>query len=360
MKPFLFFLLLFSSSLFSSVINNSQYNPAFFIPPPEYPSDDNPLILSITSAYTFWEPYQQNMVLLTTNLISQTKADNPIFLTQNWIEAKMEARNGFKVGFGLNTLHDGWTLLSEYTWFYNNPPMKSTYLEINNWKYASPWLFPMNTFLEKFSSSFQNQFNRINTTLQRSFYAGDYLAFFPWIGFLGAWEKQYLYIYGESINYDAENPKAKSSTYQKKKFWCIGPYGGIDASYFFIGDWAIYLSSGTSLNLSQHQTYAEFNPISNTHNPPYKNCITSTKYYSLDPMLESSIGLRWDCIGIHWQLQLQVSWEMQVWYNHNSFIRFNSLTIDTYANKNNYPYNFIQADGNYSMQGLTAKINLFF
>ena len=76
-------------------------------------------------------------------------------------------------------------------------------------------------------------------------------------------------------------------------------------------------------------------------------------------MFESSIGLRWDCLGENFTIILDAVWENQIWFSHNCFIKLNSTARDGFPHSA-LPYAQTQAQGNYSMQGLSAKISLLF
>lgn len=356
MKTFFLLCVLVSTSILPHQ-KNPDKKPFYAIPPPEFSNNDVSYIISLDVAYTFFVANQQNMIYVNTDLISHTLSENPIFIPKNWIEEEVDGKSGFKAGLGFNTFHDGWTVFCQYLYYNNDSPPKDHFLEITKWKYQSSWLYPMDTFLNTFSSEFTNQFNRIDLTMQRQFFAGNYLLFSPFVGLLSAWERQYLTLSGHSINQDADNQDEISETYQTKKFWSIGPYAGIHSSYFFTRNWAITGNFGVSIFYANNKTYARFTPIkSNDDEIAY---ITKNDYQSADPMFDASLGVRWDTTGEHFLLKLCVLWELQTWFNHNTFIRLDSMVVDGFTNSA-LPYNFVESTGNFSLQGLVCKLSLFF
>ncbi len=318
------------------------YDDHYAVPPPQYPSDSCAMIFFINAAYTFWQPYQQGMFLLRT----LTKNPNTT-AAANWIGTYMTPQSGFKVGAGINTFHDGWKVEAEYTWFSNDPAMRSTALDTINYNYDTVWDVD-NSQVKTIASQFTNLFQRVDLTLDRTFYAGNYLAFCPMGGLVGAWEEQNLNIQLTYLNVPpADKTSGIHNVYQAMNWWCIGTYAALDSSYYCFDEWAIFFMAGGSINLAVHHTSYDIN-TSTVTTPPTITYSTKTKIPSVEPMLETVIGLRWDTFGMDWGLRVQIGWELQVWFNHNAFIQHEAV----YANYGNY--------GNYAMQGLTANFRANF
>ncbi len=314
------------------------YDDHYAVPPPQYPSDSCAMIFFINAAYTFWQPYQQGMFLL-----SARPTDYAITTTaQTWISTYMTPQSGFKVGAGINTFHDGWKVEAEYTWFYNNPAMRSTALDTTYTTYVTGWDVDYAS-VATIASQFTNLFQRVDLTLDRTFYAGNYLAFCPMGGLVGAWEEQNFNIQLTYVNTSAH--PGIHNMYQTMNWWCIGPYAALDSSYYCFDEWAIFFMAGGSINLALHHT-SRITTYSST--TPTIQYYSKTKIPSVEPMLETVIGLRWDTFGMDWGLRVQIGWELQVWFNHNTFIPTEAIV----ANYSNY--------GNYAMQGLTANFRANF
>jgi hypothetical protein len=313
----------------------------YAVPPPQYPSEDEGMLYILDASYTFWAPYQNGMFLLTTNSTTGQNA--------NWIKTAFPAQSGFKAGLGVNTFHDGWKLQAEYTWFYNHPGVRTSSLQVPNIEYYSPWVeIPDPSTVESISSKFNNTFQRVDLTLDRTYYLGNYLAVGPWIGLVGAWDDQYFYV--KTIPRDNPAPPTDSQIpvmTQSMNWWAIGAYLGVDSSFYFVDEWAIFFTGGGSLNLAVHYTDKLVTDASKRDAVISTN--TGTKIPAVEPMFETSVGLRWDSAGQDWALRLQMGWELQAWLDHSTFIQGYGANLDPSI-----------AYGTYAMQGLTVKIRLNF
>jgi hypothetical protein len=312
------------------------------VPPAVYPPGDEAFTFFIGAAYTFWQPFQGGTNIAYANGSSDGTTTGLVY------GPAFNAQSGFKVNLGANVDHDGWAVRAEYTWFYNNPGTKVINL-------TSPagvtYLIDAETVEDAngilgLQTKFKNQFNRIDLTLDRAFHAGHYLTFRPFIGLLGAWDTQNLYADVQSnqaaIAFDANTQSYRNS----QSWWGIGPYGGLESSFYFTNDWALFLSSGVSMLLSNHnasaKSYAWSSSTSSTITTyEYNN---KQNFNSVEPMIESALGLRWD---MNWPnecaLRLQLAWELQTYFQHSG------LQI--------FPSDILQ---NYSMQGLTLGLRVNF
>ena len=311
----------------------------YAVPPPQYPSEEEGMSIFLDGSYTFWAPYQNGMFLLTTNSTTEKKA--------SWIKTAFPVQSGFKAGLGFNTFHDGWKLQAEYTWFYNHPSIQPATLQVPNVDYYCPWI-NQDTLAGSVSSKFCNTFQRVDLTMDRTYYLGNYLAVGPWIGILGAWDDQDFYVKIGPIA-DA-NPPADADIRimtQNMSWWCIGPYIGVDSSYYFYDEWAIFCTGGASLNLALHYTNSLVTDASENNTVIYSN--TGAKIPSIEPMFETSLGLRWDSAGQDWGLRVQIGWELQAYLDHCTFFQ----TMDN-------TFSSLPSYGTYGMQGLTVKIRLNF
>ena len=363
--PFFFILLFFKQQIFCEGFEEHFcYYPyekqCYGIPSAQYPSSCDEIFMFVNGAYTLWTPYQDNMTLAVTNLVDPTSDDHP---TKNWILPQTNYVNGFKAGIGLNTFHDGWKIYSQYTYFYHSPKIHTNDLNTAIYTYWSPF-FSYHTINNQYhiqkqlNSKWKIFFQKIDLFLDRSFYAGKFLILAPVIGVTGAWDKQTLYI-NSFITESTKKEEWKS--YQN--YWGIGPCGGIDATYYIYDIVGFYLSSKAAILYSSYFTKIQSIQYNHSDDPNDLSKATIVAYTSykptdIQPMLESTIGIKLDLNGIDWGVQLQAGWELQVWFNHNQTSPFQITS-------NNQLINTItticyKATGNYYMHGLTAGINLSF
>ena len=354
---FLLGFLTFFSPLFSTNFHHADFNQpqnSYIVPPPEYPEENDLMIFFLGASYTLWKPYQGGMFVASTTIINP---DSILATSKNWLLPSKSYRNGFKVNAGINTLYDGWKVESEYTFFYNKPSWKNCSLKSNTYNYYSPWLYDQTGtnfyYLKKLSSRFTNTFQEVNLILNRYLYAGNYLIISPWIGLLSAIETQIFNVQGEGNAVFGEF--VKSNSFQTKHWWSIGPYSGMQSTYFFADFIGIYFSLGGSINLGCHDTSTSIlQPLY-----PYKSLKTSSKFWKLDPMIQTNIGLKLDYFSNIFGIIIKAGWDMQVWLNHNTFVKtiaYRPTLVKSKDISTSYDYSY----GDFSMQGLTLKVEIAF
>jgi hypothetical protein len=315
-----------ATSVFASEDMSSTPKAQYSVAPAKNPGGDDALAFYIQAAYTFWVPYQEGM-----NFASSGNTGTAT-IAGNYLTPSINGCSGFKVGIGANTMHDGWMVGLNYAWFYNNPTILANSL-IDGTTYTATFNDSGVTY-RKPSSQWTGQFNRIDGQLDRSFYAGHYLTFRPWLGLLGAWETQNVNLF-ETVS--APLPMNN----WKQNWWAIGPYAGCEASFFFTNEWAMYISSGASMLLATH-TLTQLEKSNS--NGVFSYNLADT-FYNVEPMMETSLGLRWDSYWTDWALCIDLSWELQTYFSHNGFQSFDN------------PMGLM---GNYSMQGVTAGARVSF
>lgn len=301
------------------------------VPPGEYGMGEDSPNIFVSVDYTLWTAREAGLAVAASNFYATAQA--PALGSVFYPDWKL--RSGFKVGLGANVGHDGWDVQAQYTWFYNkNNKLKAHSMTAG--QAISVWRVDPSSnqvALNAVSSSWNNWFNRIDVELARSFYAGHYLAYRPWIGLLGAWDEQWF-------EFDYTDTNSTVYYYRNsQKFWGIGPYAGTDASFFFTNEWALFLTSGASLPWSKYDAKTKQNTNSTGTTSKF---YTQNTFWNVSPMFELALGLRWDTwwSDNSWHFRLQAGWEQQVWFSHN-----NMFAVGTDGD----------GSGNYSMQGLTIK-----
>ena len=284
----------------------------------------------VQAAYTYWRPYQEGMDIL---IATGTET-----IQGNVIAPKTYYRSGFKAGLGANNTEYGWFWAVNYTWFDNNSSMRESTL-IPTINYVSPFGSNGLVISEPFSK-FSNQFNRIDGLFDRDFYSGPRFTFRPWIGFLGAWEKQRLNIEGTGVQSQLTQP-VTMNFYQN--WWGLGPYGGMNCMYNFSQMFGIYIKPGVSILYAHHTITNEQYSSEEGDNPYVQHTNYKKNNYNMEPMLEMSLGVNLNFMYENFGLGLTAAWEIQTYFSHNGFQEFYSPT---------------GIMGNYTMQGLTVGVRL--
>ena len=328
-----------TSQLCAQMSSNSTQTKStapYAVPPAAHPAGKENLTFLVGASYIFWQPFQAGTnVAFGTGILT-----NPSTEAGNIYTPQFNAQSGFKVNLGANVDHDGWNVNAEYTWFYNNPGMRTNKLPTDAGDIFSKFTLDTPPQIKGLQSMYKNQFNRIDAVLDRAFYAGHYLALTPFIGLLGAWDMQYLNFDTQSNQVTIAFNNNTVSTRSNQSWWGIGPYAGINSSYFFTNEWAIYLNSGVSMLLANHETSQKQYEYDLSNNIAAYTYNTNANINAVEPMLEGALGLSWDSYWPEWAVHVTVAWELQTYFAHS---RFDTNVME-----------------NYSMQGLTIGLGVNF
>ena len=324
------------------------------VPPGTHPGEDGPCCF-FTADYTYWVPRQAGLAYVVSNDYTAGGVAEANKIRGQVFYPNFTGRSGFKVGAGAFLNHDGWDLFVQYTWFYNKQ-QKDKYQGNANFSpdqgFATWWVDDGGTFaaddIFQAKTSWANFFNRVDAQLARSFYAGHYLQLRPFAGLLGAWDEQWF-----NIGYKLNAADAGFDTWtNNQKWWGIGPYAGFSSAFLFpIGDnstqWSLFMDMGTSLPWSKYSVDKKLQE--GTAGALTTDAFTRNTYWTTDVMMEMALGLRWETWwteGMNWNFMVQVAWEEQVWFDHGYM---HPIGLEGVA-----------GNGNYIMQGLTAKIKVGF
>ncbi len=313
------------------------------VPPSPTPGESGPNVF-ISADYTLWTARESGLAYAVSGCYdapgSSAAEEGKVYYPE------MKLRSGFKVDLGVYLPHDNWDLKAEYTWFNNNSN-----------DYSSAGFTPGTAvatlgrdattdleLLNSASSKWNVWFNRIDLTMGRSYFAGHYLSVRPFMGLLGAWDNQE---FNTKSTYASDS--ANFETELKQKWWGVGAYGGVNATFIFSSDtsnqWSLFLDAGTALPWSRFngsQTTVDTDAATYTVN-------TSNSNYLVTAMLETALGLRWETWWADgsWTFLLQAAWEEQVWFSHNNFTPAGTSGVGS-------------GNGAYTMQGLTVKAAIAF
>lgn len=295
------------------------------IPPPQNHPGEDSLTFSVGAMYTLWVPYQEMPPVFT-----QATPDNSIGKV---VYPYREAKSGFKVNASMNLHHDGWVVGAIYTWFSNNNKLRNPSDSFNPQYFTTIFTDPDTVTTDADTDidlAFGNWFNRIDVFLDRSFYAGHYLAFRPWVGIQAAWDYQDL-----ESNFVVGGLSLKNS--HKQKWWGCGPEVGTEAAFYIMDELCIFMSGcGALLYGNNYSAAVVENNITNIRD--YQNM---SSIYNVEAMMDTSLGAKWMSVWTNWAMSISVAWEMQTYFAH-------MLYFDDGER------------GAYSMQGLTVGLGLNF
>lgn len=282
----------------------------------------------VTAIYTFWEAYQDSMEI--------AYLGGSVDQVGNALYPRFYARSGFKVGLGINTEHDNWWARVNYTWFSNNPEMKTNYT-VPDIRYHSAYI---DHSLYTFSSKFENYFNRIDGSITKDFLIDKSFLFSPLAGILGAFDSQFLNF--NCLNFNSDKIYHSRN---KQNWWGVGPYGAASISFLFKHYFELVGKAGVALLLSNHKVTFYTDAFEEDGTYDEREQYNYDKFSNVEPMVETYIGVQkcffWECV----EATLSAGWELQTYFDHNGF-------------RGIYPS--WENRGSYSMQGLTVAGNIYF
>lgn len=252
--------------------------------PPEGPN------FFIKADYLYWMAKQIGLVISASN----TKLDELLY--PSW-----QASSGFKVALGTLLNHKGWEAKGEYTWFLNKSKEGASSADKNQYLVAGlDSILPVYQIQQKW----EDQFNRLDLTIGRTFIIGHFFSLKPFVGAIGTLENQSL-----SLQYKEESFSPYNQNDLSQKWIGVGPYSGFQTLFNFsktLKDHSVNLlvQIGSALSWSNYFTDAK----------------TIQKFTSLNPMFETTFGLAWNYwAGKHhnYNAMFTIALEQQIWFNHN-------------------------------------------
>lgn len=320
------------------------------------------ITVGISVDYTFWTARQDGLITTLGLFSNRTSQDQLAGVDGGMTYPKWKFQSGFKVGLGFAI--NPWAMDSyiEYTWFYNRGNGLSP---VFTWDVGTVDLFtvpkwfilvqagvanPSNEseWITLSASSWNNQFNRLDKILSKSYLISRHFLYYVRFGLLGWWDTESL----DVLYNDSKDPHDVIQVQGNQQGWGIGPYMGYGLEFYlyraqenqvgFFADLGVGLFwswfKATVLIQRESSTSVVFSDVFTQQNS--KNVVWLTA-----PMLDADLGLRWmwwctECFN----LLIQVGWELQVWFDHNhmfsSFMTRGSGVCDAL----------------YTMQGLTVKV----
>ena len=209
--------------------------PQMAVPPSPTPGETGPNIF-ISADYTLWTAREAGLAVAASNYYGDPGSADAE--AGKVYYPKMKLNSGFKVDLGVYLPHDNWDVKAEYTWFNNNSNdmHDADFTPGQGVATFRPEVTDV-MILDQASSSWNVWFNRIDLTMGRSFFAGHYLAIRPFMGLLGAWDNQKLH-----VEYTDSDDGDEFDLHNTQKWWGVGAYGGLNATFTFVSDSSIQWS----------------------------------------------------------------------------------------------------------------------
>jgi hypothetical protein len=151
----------------------------------------------------------------------------------------------------------------------------------------------------------------------KNYFLSSHFAMKPWMGLRTSWISQILK--QKAVNY--VTPGSRLGVTSRNDFWGIGPWTGVETTWFVSSSWNFFHSIGGSLMVGGFEVGSRA-----TQN--------STKLVSLKadttrivPMMQGSLGFGWersfDCNQRH--VAIRAAYEISYWWRQNQTLTFQEV-----------------------------------
>lgn len=256
---------------------------------------------------------------------------------------------GFRAGLGYNTLHDGWDIDANYTWYQNSkhkgfsvPVFGSTAFPNNpaagQLALLDPWINPdliasigplfVYPEFDSVKSSWHLKFNQADLDLGRKFRLSEYMAMRIYAGVRGGW-------FTTRFNNAASSNAVFATTFThnsfsdkfKTKVWGVGILTGIHPEWHFCKNFILFTNLDGALlwgknKIQKKEDYTSLDSTGartiNFHNSSLNS------FFKMQAILDLVIGLRWEeTWSRSVKTYLDFGWEHHIWFDDNNRVKLN-------------------------------------
>lgn len=283
------------------------------ITPPAGPRVAHGADVAITADFIWWKATQEGVSAGITGY-SADSSSHDTTAGKKWAP-------GFKVGLGLNLGHDGWDVMSQYTWLHADNTHKTS---------SNHGVGMFGEQGKSAKTDWQLHFNVIDVELGRNFYVSQYLTLRPFFGLKGTWQEQDV---KSNLFHTATNENLKGHSHQDH--WGLGIRGGLNTSWYLTKSLSIYgsfalanmWSDYNKNNSSLTKQDDEGKLLSTEGNSSAKDT------YSTKHLTELELGLCWETwfYDDNYHLAVQAGWEQQVWSGWTHFAGLGSHDLNLHG-----------------------------
>lgn len=233
---------------------------------------------------------------------------------------------GVKVGLGLNTTHDAWDILLEWT-TWKTDARRNFSVDASNAAYPSQG-HPARTFgtvTRRVESDWEMHYNILDLENGRDFYVSRCMKLRPHAGLRTAWIKQELDIKYEDIDQtgNALAPSTRHDVDKEDRSWGMGIRGGMDIQWTLGCNFSLFSNFAGSLLYQYHS-------LKNTeYSVPSED--ERTRIFAVDnffhmttSIFDMELGLRfaWISCSECYHLGFDLGWEQHFHSGQNEFMAF--------------------------------------
>ena len=263
---------------------------------------------------------------------------------------------GVRLGLGINTNHDAWDLL--FQWTHWRTDGKRNFSPSRNGAAFPIQGTPAQTLFQyskKVESKWDLDYDLLDLENGRAFYVSKCMTLRPFGGLRSAWIKQSLNVDYKDIPVDVQDPISPNNQHSVEKsdrFWGIGIRGGLDIQWGLFYDFSFFTNQAASLLYGYHSVCQdEFASL---------NCGPQSPLFSVEDfhhvgalILEMQIGMRYDWISCDqcYHVGIDFGWEQHYHPNQNQLLLF---TDDVMTGK------FVVNQGDLGIQGWFLSVRVDF
>ena len=310
----------------------------------------------ITAEFIYWKAVQEN-IHYAFNGVNPTFPPSGDPDSGSVKSPDFDFEPGFKLGFGLRFMHDGWDLYGNWTWLsefegdgrVEEDEDSAAYTLLSSIDYEASddvrtgghYNDSTQFHFAKGRVEWSMQFNALDLELGRNFYISRYLTLRPHFGLKFGWIDQ---DYTVRLKDTALGAESDAKTEIDQDFFGVGIRTGLDTVWYFTKHWGLYGEFAFAALWSDFDTDRE-DTFAAPGIPKAEVADYERHLQTLTEVLELGLGFRYDTtffVG-DYAFYLQAGWEEQIWFNQNQFID----SRDTRS-------------GNLTMHGLSVKAGLMF
>lgn len=301
---------------------------------------------------------------------------------------------GFRVGIGFSSDCDGWDWNLNYTWYKNKRTDTSTVDPAFSATFAgatipgpyvflpnpdqeilmNPWVneaFAVQGIMgfDKIQAKWDLTFNQIDLEMGRKFWLSKCMAMRVYTAIRGAWIDSDFGTVSQRNIVDSvfgQGPFLITDTF-KTSNWGVGPLFGIEPTWYFCSNFALYATFDGALMWGKMET-KKIEDYNNTNTDILE--LSKSNHASMQTAIDVGIGLRWEetwCMD-RYRTAFDLGWENHVWfdYNYRTLVYTNEVFPDVDpANPGAFSpligyKTFTELTNNLMMGGLVVKLRFDF
>ncbi|PCI77851.1 hypothetical protein COB21_02545 [Candidatus Aerophobetes bacterium] len=327
--------------------NQTEKKEPKVITPPASPKLNDEWDYFVTADFIYYKAAQEGTEFaydgVLRNLATYTSASAPFASVPQGEIASVgqDWAPGFKVGAGLNTGHDTWSVYAEYTFlrFSNEKTLTQVGTEVSNFLglvnssltnyYGSQGATAIDSYsITTMNADWKLNHNKINLDLARNFYVSEYLAIKPSAGLTAVWQKQTLATSAHQNNFTIGATSVIDPVFsdrQEMEAWGLGLRAGTNLGWYFNKSFSL------ASNVFVNTVWTDYNTLSLTSSmlDPATEGVTTfvnqnnPNYYCINYIVEMGLALRYE---IYFNdnknfFACQLGWDAQTWVNWGRFLQ---------------------------------------